>query len=58
MLPDAVANLCGEIQPFPVLLQNVHHPQALPDMAKASGHQFIENPLAGMTEGGMAEIVP
>jgi hypothetical protein len=58
MLADAVAYLTGEVETVSILFQDIHHPQALVDMTETSRRQIVKNPLAGVPEGGMPQIVP
>lgn len=54
---NAVTHLIGQIQALATVFQGIDHPQALPVMGKAAGHQFIEDGFTGMAEGGMTEIM-
>ncbi len=37
--------------------QPVHHPQALPVVAKALGGKLVQGPLSGVAKGGVAQVV-
>ena len=54
---DAVAHLPGEVQALALLLQPVHHPQGLLVVGEAPGHDGVEQPLSGVAEGGVAQVV-
>ena len=54
---DAVAHLPGEVQPLALLFQPVHHPQRLLVVGEAPGHDGVEQPLSGVAEGGVAQVV-
>ena len=57
MAQNTPADLVGEVQALPVLLQPVHHPQGLHVVLKAPGHDLVEDPLPGVAEGGVAQVV-
>ena len=54
---DAVAHLPGQVEALPVLLELVHHPQALHIVLEAAGRELIQRPLSGVAEGGVAKVV-
>ena len=61
MVEDAVADLLGQVQPLPVALQHVDHPQrvlvVLEAAAAALAQRRVERLLAGVAEGRVAEVV-
>ena len=58
VVEDAYARLVAEVQPLAVLLQPVHHAQALLVVAEAAGEDVVQRPLAGVAEGGVTQVVP
>ena len=56
MAQDAIADRFGQVETAAVLLQQVDDAQALLVVAK-SGEDLGQGGLAGVTEGGVAEIV-
>ena len=54
---DAVPHLPGEVQPVPLLLQPVHHPQGLLVVLEAPGHDLAQQPLPRVPEGGVPQVV-
>ena len=54
---DAVAHLPGQVEALPVLLELVHHPQALHIVLEAAGRELIQRPFSGVAEGGVAKVV-
>ena len=54
---NATAHLVGQVESLAVPFQTVHYPKRLLVMGKASGHDLIEDPLSGVSEGGVAQIV-
>ena len=54
---DAPPHLIGQVEALPLLFQPVHHPQGLLVVGEAAGQDFIEHPLPGVAEGGVAQIV-
>ena len=54
---DAVAHLPGQVEALPILLELVHHPQALHIVLEAAGRELVECPLSGVAEGGVAKVV-
>ena len=57
MALDAVAHFPGQVQSGSLLLQPLHHPQGLPEVGEAAGHDGVEQPLSRVAEGGVAQIV-
>ena len=57
VLGDAVAHFPGEVQAAAVVLEHVDDAQALLVVVEAAGHQPVDDPLAGMAERRVAEIV-
>ena len=57
MLGDAVAHLPGQVQPAALVLEHVDDAQALLVVVEAAGHQPIDDPLPGVTERRVPEIV-
>ena len=45
------------VEALPVLLELVHHPQALHIVLEAAGRELIQRPLSGVAEGGVAKVV-
>ena len=58
VVEDPVPHLPGQIQPFPILLQDLHHTNALPEMSEPQRADFIQNPLPRVTEGCVSEVMP
>ena len=58
MPDDAVADLGGKVQPLSVALDDVDDAEGLLVMVEAVGTDFPQDGLAGMAEGGMAEVMP
>ena len=62
VVEDAVAHLLGQVEPAPVALQHLDHPQrvlvVLEARAAALAQSRVECLLARMPEGRMAEVVP
>ena len=54
----AVQDLPCQIQPLPVLLQNLHKPHRLLRMVKALRTQTVQHPLTGMPKRRMSKIMP
>ena len=54
---DAVAHLPGQVEALPVLLELVHHSQALHIVLEAAGRELIQRPLSGVAEGGVAKVM-
>ena len=54
---DAPPHLVGQVKAVAVLLQPVHHPQGLDVVLEALRHNLVEDPLAGVTEGGVPQVV-
>ena len=57
VLEDAVPHFDGEVQPLPVALQLLDHPDRLLDVVEAVRHQLGEHLFAGVPERRVAEIV-
>src|SRR5580765_3103075 len=57
MLGDSVADFPREIQPAAIVPQDIHDAQALLVVLEAAGSQLVEDTLAGVAEGRVAEIV-
>ena len=57
VLGDAVAHFPGEVQAAAVVLEDVDDAQALLVVVEAAGHQAVDDPLAGVAERRVAEIV-
>ena len=57
VLGDAVADFPGEIQAAAVVLEHVDDAQALFVVIESAGHQAVDDPLAGMAERRMTEVV-
>src|SRR6478752_10828233 len=57
MSENAVAYLFSEIEPVTIFFEHIDHTQALLVVAK-SGPEATDRRLAGMSERGMAEIMP
>ena len=57
VIPYAVANFQGQIEPFSALLQKFDGSHTLDAMLKAAGAEPVQNTLSGMPEGGVAQIV-
>ena len=58
VVDDAVAHLEGEIEPFSVLFEHVHHAQRLFAVAESRGIEGGEHAFADVPEGRMPQIVP
>ena len=62
MVADAVAHLPGEVETPAVVLQHLHHPGALLVVLEAAGAQsrehLVDDPLPGMAERGVPQVVP
>ena len=58
VVQNAHAGLIAEIQPLPVPLQQIHHPQALFVMLEAALVDLVQRPLSGVAEGRVPQIVP
>ncbi len=62
VVEDAIAHLLGEVEPAPVSLQHLDHPQrvlvVLEAGAAALAQRRVERLLAGVPEGRVAEVVP
>ena len=54
----AVAHLKGEIKSSAAVFQLFHDAQALREMSEIRVEIFLQNAFAGMSEGGMPEIMP
>ena len=57
VLRDAVADFPREVQAAAVVLEQVDDAQALLVVVEAAGHQLIDDPLAGVAERRVPEIV-
>ena len=57
VIHDAVPDLPGQVQPLPVLLQNLDNPHALPVMGKSSRRKLIQDPLPRMAEGRVSDVM-
>ena len=58
MLDNSVPDLLSQVEPLPVLLENIDDPQALLVVPETLRVQPVENFLSRMPEGCMAEVVP
>ena len=54
---DAVAHLPGQVEAPAVFFQEIHHPQALAVVGKATGAQTVQRALPRVAKGGMAQVV-
>ncbi len=61
MADDAVANCSVQVEPVPVALEDVDHPQGVLVVAEAAAEPLaqtaVERLFTHMAEGGMAEVV-
>ena len=57
MAKDAHAHLIGQVQPLPVLFEDVHHTQRLLVVAEGPARHLAERDLPGMAEGRVPQIV-
>ena len=57
VVEDPVAHLPGQVEPVAVVLQEVHHTQALLVVPEGPAQERGERFLAEMPEGGVAQIV-
>jgi len=57
VIQDSVSHLPGEVQPFPVLLQNLSSPDALFIMGKTVRIQSIQCPFSRMAKRRMSKIM-
>ena len=57
VIQDAVNDLPGQVQPFAVLLQNLHHPCALLIVGKAARTDLIQSLFSGVTKRCMSQIM-
>ena len=57
MLEDAVHDLAGQVKPQPLPFKDADHPPALAHVAKSARGQLVQDPLPGMAEGRMPEVV-
>src|SRR5439155_12360250 len=57
MLRDAAADLPRQIQPTTLVFEHIDNPQALLVMVESSWHERVDDPLSGVTEGRVAQIV-
>ena len=58
VLGDAVAHLPGQVQPTPVVLEHVDHPQALLVVVEPARHQVAQHALAGVAKRSVSQVVP
>ena len=54
---DAPADLIAEVQALPLLFQAVHHAQRLLIVAEAAGEDLIKDPLSGVAEGCVSQVM-
>ncbi|OPY65066.1 MAG: hypothetical protein A4E63_03144 [Syntrophorhabdus sp. PtaU1.Bin050] len=47
----------GKVESLPILFKNIHHPEALFVMSKATGVNSVQHLFSCMTEGRMSKIV-
>ncbi len=57
MAEDAPSHLIGEIEALAVLLELIHHPKRLLVVAEGISQHLSKGSLAGVPEGGVAEIM-
>ncbi len=57
MALDAVADLEGQVEALAVVFELLDDPQALVGVVEAEGQELAQGLLAGVAEGGVAEVV-
>ena len=57
MIQHSIPYLPGQVQPFPILLQPIHHPDTLLKMSKSFRADLIQRRLTRMPERRMSEIM-
>ena len=57
MIQDSVPDLLCQVQPAAVLLQEFHGAHTLLRMPEAFRPDSVQDPLSGMSEGGMAQVM-